>query len=165
MAESPEPWRFSHAKDILTQQILEGTVTQNSNPNNVYSSNDEYMRYDIKKFKSNLKSLLKSLDNKEERAQFDIEAVAHDMALFPRAAMTVGGYPFWDTSEAKLLLTNDIEQGVDLQLQPRDLWNSREAYKLFPYKIFLRRIHQERRNRTNSTYWHVIRNRENNQQR
>jgi hypothetical protein len=151
---TPEPWQFSHAKEILVQEIFEGKVTENSNPDIVYNSNEEYKRYKKGNFKSNLKSLLKSLYNKEERSQFDAAAIVHDTALFPRRALTTRGYPFWDTSEAKVLLVKDVDDGLDLQFEPKDLWLSQEAYQIFPFDVFKKHIHQERSRRTQSSYWH-----------
>lgn len=154
MADSPEPWQYSHAKEILVQEIFEGKVTEQSNFDLVYDSNVEYQRYKRTNFKRNMKSLMKSLQSKEERAHFDGAAIAHDETLFPRPALTSGGYPFWDTSVAKTLLEKDVDDGLDLQFEPIDLWNSQEAYKMFPFEVFGKHIHQERSKRTQSSYWH-----------
>lgn len=148
-----EPWQGSYAKEILTQEILEGKVTESSKPDEVYMSNVEYQRFKKQNFKRNLKSLLKSLSNKEERAHFDAAAIAHDTALFPRPAVSFHGYPFWDTSDAKPLLSQDIDNNLDLTLGHEALWSSREDYQLFPEEVFCRHIHQERSKRNQSLYW------------
>jgi hypothetical protein len=153
MAEKPEPWQYSHAKEVLDQYILEGKVTANSDPHTVYLMNEEFKQYDEKRFKSNLKSLLKSIEKKEALAKFDLEALAHDQAHFPRPETTVRGYPFWDTSEARTLLAKDVDDDVDLTLTPRQLWNSREEYQAFPIVVFRQHIHQERYQREQSSYW------------
>jgi hypothetical protein len=140
-----EKWQDSNAKDILTLLILDGTVTEASDLDEVYELSDEFEKFNKAKFKRNAKALLDALDKKEERALFDSTAVAHDRMLHPRPELTSGGYPFWDTSEAKELLTSDIENGVDKTMTSRELWHSREAYKQFPRDIFIKHIHQERK--------------------
>jgi hypothetical protein len=139
----PVPWQDSDAKKELALLILDGTVTANSDPNQVYNSSIEYQQYDIKNFKRNLKSLIHSLAKKEENALFDAAAVAHDRQLYPRPALTSGGYPFWDTSEARVLLSADIDADLHLAMSPRDLWNSRDEYQVFPSHVFRQHIHQE----------------------
>jgi hypothetical protein len=162
MAETPVvPWQDSFAKQILVQEILEGAVTTSSNPDLVYFSHAEFQVYKKSNFKANLKSLIKSLSNKEERALFDAAAIAHDCLLYPRNALTVRGYPFWDTSDAKVLLTSDIDEGRHLEMKPLDLWNTREEYKLFPLQVFRKHLYDERDKPKTSGYWEFKRQNKN----
>jgi hypothetical protein len=151
-----EPRKTSHGKAILTTAILDGTVTDGSDPNTVYESCIAYQQYDRNKFKMNLKNLILALKKKEDRALFDAQAIDHDRQLFPRAALTNRGYPFWDTSAAKELLASDINEGKHLTMTSRDLWQSREAYLLFPLAVFQQHIGQEKKKQSQSLYWNVI---------
>jgi hypothetical protein len=154
MNEALKPWKESDAKAILTLEILDGTVKEESNPEEVYNSCLEYQQYNFTKFKRNMKALIKSLKNKEDQALFDAAAVAHDCELFPRPALTDGGYPFWDTSAAKTLLAADIDRGADKEMTPFDLWCTREEYQLFPHDVFRHHIHQERTKR--KKFWRTF---------
>jgi hypothetical protein len=151
--KQPPPWKDSDAKAILTLEILNGTVLEGSNPDEVYDSCIQYQEYDRTKFKRNLKSLIETLKKKEDAALFDAAAFANDSILHPRPALTAAGYPFWDTSEARTLLNEDIDAGLDLEMSPFDLWCTREEYQLFPRGVFRQHIHQERSKRTQSPYW------------
>jgi hypothetical protein len=146
------PWGESDAKKILELDILVGVVTEDSDPLAVYQSHDAFQDYKLKNFKANLKRLIKTLRNKEERSIFDAEAVKHDTELFPRAELTLRGYPFWDTSEAKVLLASDVEDGIDAEMKPFDLWEMRPEYKAFPLHIFRKHIYQERRRHKQSLF-------------
>lgn len=146
------PWAQSDAKVMLTQAILEGTVTENSNLVELHASCNEYMEYEVARFKANCKNLIVALNSKEGRARFDSNAVAHDRALFPRAALTLRGIPFWDTSRAKVLLVADIDAKFDKGKTPKELWNERDEYKEFPLEVFRKHIDQERSKRKQSAF-------------
>jgi hypothetical protein len=151
--EEPEPWHYSQAKQMLTKDILDGIITSESDEHLVFLSRAEYQIYNEAKFTRNLKSLLTSLNAKQTNAAFDATAVAHDINLFPRPMLSSNGYPFWDTSEAKQLLLCDINNNVDLTMTKEAFHQSREAYKLFPFKVFNKHINQERSQRLQRSYW------------
>jgi hypothetical protein len=150
------PWQHSRAKEILTLLILEETVKEDSNAAELYNSHDEFQQYKFPNFKRNLKNLIESLKLKEDRALSDAAALAQDTARFLRPALTSRGYPFWDTSDAKVFLIKDIDEGEHLRLDPIQLWNSREAYQQFPKHIFRGHVHQETYKRRDSSYWRNI---------
>jgi hypothetical protein len=150
----PEPWQFSHAKEKLLQRILEGEISETSDPENVYQSDPEFQQYSRRNFRTNLKNLIASVGKRLANAEFDDLALVHDQTFFPRANLTNGGYPFWDTSDAKRLLTSDIDNRLDEIMENEDLWRSRPEYMIFPLQIFSKHIHQERTSRTQSSYWH-----------
>jgi hypothetical protein len=151
-AEEVEKWKTSEAKKYLEALILDGSVTAESDPNEVYNSLEEFQMYNIRNFKSNLRNLIASINLKEELARFDIEAVEHHMGLHPRPQLTQQNYPFWDTSSAKTLLVNDMNNGLELIMAPKDLRNTRPEYQAFPLDVFRRHIHQEKRRLLQSSY-------------
>jgi hypothetical protein len=152
--EEPEPWQFSHAKEKLVQRILEGEITADSNANIVYNSDPDFMVYDLRNFKTNLKNLIQSISRRVSNAEFDDAALAHDQSLFPRPNLTLGGYPFWNGSAAETALAEDIDNNLDRTITTQELWNSREVYLVFPFHIFSQHVRQERTSRTQSSYWH-----------
>jgi hypothetical protein len=72
----------------------------------------------------NVMSSMKSLQKKEERALFDVAAIAHERDLHPWPVTTNRAYPFWDTSHAKVLLSSDVNEGNDHPMSSQELWNS-----------------------------------------
>ena len=162
--DSAVPWAQSVAKQILEQSILEGNVTERSNPDIVYAEHDEYSKYDKRKFKHHLKHLLTTLTRYEKNATFANNAVANATKNHPRNELTIRGYPFWDTSQARLLLMNDINNGLTTTMKPRELWETRKEYKEFPLDVFRQHIYQENTRRKASTYWLSRKNKKANNQ-
>lgn len=164
-SKSELPWKNSIAKALLESEILNGTVTEQSDATIVQLSNEEYQKYDKKRFKVNLKNLINALKKKESLALFDDEAVANDRALLPRPEATSSRnglqYPFWDTSNARELLALDITNNVHLTMKAIVLWNSRAEYKEFPREVFVKHIHQERAKRSKSLFWLKIEEKKN----
>jgi hypothetical protein len=62
------PWAKSKAKELLTVEIISGTVTTDSGPNDVYNSFEEYQKYPKDNFRNNMKRLVTSLEGKEDQA-------------------------------------------------------------------------------------------------
>lgn len=153
MSETPEPWQHSAAKENLALEILAGLITETTDLDILHGSLDMYRQYDRKKFKRNIKALMKSLAMKEARAAFDTAAVINARNLYPRPALTSGGYPFWDTSVAKVSLSSDVDNGIDQNMTSAELWNSRQEYKLFPIAVFQKHILQEHSKRKASGFF------------
>jgi hypothetical protein len=147
------PWAQSEAKQILEQDILEGSVNEQSNPDLVYLMHDDYATYEKRKFKQYLKHSLKTLNQYARSASFANNAVAHAQMNHPRGAVTEQGYPFWDTSPARILLTQDIGNGLHDRMKPSELWNTRNEYKEFPLAVFRQHIYQEKNRIKASSYW------------
>jgi hypothetical protein len=76
--------------------------------------------------------LIKSLPDKEAKALFDKHAFERENNLYPRAAVTNKGYPFWDTSAAYNSLKEDIKNELHTAMSPLAFWISREEYQMFP---------------------------------
>jgi hypothetical protein len=152
-ADKKVPWAESRAKEILTSEILEGNITDDSDWQDVYYSFAEYQKYEKQNFRSNMKNLLKALTKKENSALFDLQAVKDDRTCYPREEVTEQGYPFWDTSEASKLLKVDFDKDIIKKQSLDELWNSREAYKMFPKEVFSKHIYQEKKNRLQKSYW------------
>lgn len=152
MEQPKEKWMDSAAKQEITLLILAEMITRNDDLDALYESSLEYMKFEKKNFKRNVKALFKALAEKEERAQYDTAAVLNDRQVNPRPTLTHGGYPFWDTSAAKVLLAQDIKDGLDKDKTKDELWNSREEYKVFPSDIFKQHVFQERLKGVQTSY-------------
>ncbi len=58
-------------------------------------------------------------------------------------AAAKGNYPEWEGSEAQSWLKKDMKAGKHDTLQPMELWETRDAYQLFPLEVFRDHIYQE----------------------
>jgi hypothetical protein len=147
------PWAQSESKQILEQDILEGNVTERSDPELFYMMHVDYSNYEKRKFKQHLKHSLQTLTKHSQNALFANNAVANAQMNHPRGAVTERGYPFWDTSPACILLHQDICNGLTDQMKPSELWNTRNEYKEFPLDVFRQHIYQEKNRIKASSYW------------
>jgi len=77
----PTPWRYSKAKELLTQDIVDGTVEDWRPPSDVLLMRPEYAPYEYENFVTNLRTLRKGLIKQQELADADAAALAHDLAL------------------------------------------------------------------------------------
>jgi hypothetical protein len=147
------PWLSSQAKRNLKQDILDRVVTEDMNARQVYNMRPEYKEYDYTRFSANLRALRINIADNQERAVEDYADLIQDLDLHPRRALTNRGYPFWDTSEAKILLIQDLDDGLHLDLTPSELWETRYAYQLYPLTTFRNHIYQQIRSEKDKAYW------------
>jgi hypothetical protein len=142
-------WFSSKAKSMLRDDILAGNVHDKMCPNRVYQSRAEFQKFPFDRFKPNLKSLLDKIKLERKRMGEDVKAYGHDMALLvknlkedqadnPTAVVTMP----WHMSEAKKLLQQDIADGRHTAMKPKELYNSREEYKVYALKTFRDHIYQ-----------------------
>jgi hypothetical protein len=149
----PPPWEHSEAKKQLARDIIDGTVTDNMAAANVFLMRPEFQLYKKKNFVPNFKRLKKKIRERGQYARADHAALARDLVLHPVAPLTHGGYPRWDGSDAERWLKIDIDNDLDDEMAPQELWAMRPAYMLFPKKVFRDHINQERRSRREKGYW------------
>ena len=143
-------WKNSVAKTVLTNEILEGNIG-NQTTSELYHSNEEFQRFTRRNFCSNFSNLQRKLETNEENAIIDAELIKHDRKLHPRGENTVAGYPFWDTSAARLLLESD--KTTKTNIKPKDLWMSRPEYQEFPLTVFRCHVHDIKRKSKANAYW------------
>ena len=77
----------------------------------------------------------------------DLDAFEEYRRFHPAAMHNSRGEPEFDQSDAKLLLREDVKEGKHKQMSGKDLWNSRNEFRAFPWEVFRRRIIQEDRRR------------------
>jgi len=70
------------------------------------------------------------------------------------------GCPRWAGSAAEALLKQDIDNGLNETMAPRDLRQSRQEHKAWPLKVFSDHIQQIKRSREESPCWAARRARE-----
>jgi len=148
----PTPWQNSYAKKLLTQDILDGKIDGMS-VEEVHNFRPEYGVYKFERFKINLKNLISKYEDFTKRAQYDNEALAHDLAL--NLQVQSKPYPTWQGSVAEQCLKEDIDQGKHLDIKPQQLLESRPEYSPWSnhLKVFRDHIQQEVRARKERPYW------------
>ena len=71
-----------------------------------------------------------------------------DRKMIPRKEKNEKGELVWDIHPAKLLLRQDVADGLHLQMSPAELQQTKTEYGLFHPRKFKERIYQEvRRNK------------------
>ena len=119
----------------------------------VYKMHEECMEYEFNNFQNNLQSLKKVINKHHNWAQEDHAALNLDLLLHPRRDATAGGFPFWDSSQARILLKCDIDIGIHDQMSPKELWHNGDEYQSFSLKKFRDHLTQEQRRRKHNAYW------------
>ena len=161
--DPPSPWQFSRAKahlkacledpkDLLYQ--LQWT------PEEVYRSNSLYWPYEKNKFKTNYRSLRRKIESNRRAIEFDEMAVKKEMEEFKRPPVTDRGCPFWDTSEAKKLLKEELASNPDIKsMKASDVQLRHVEYQKFPKAVFANNLQHMKSSLNQSVFWQVKRNR------
>ncbi|CAB9525586.1 hypothetical protein SEMRO_1697_G291880.1 [Seminavis robusta] len=143
-----EKWGKSEAKALLKNDILDGTVTQESDAREVHNSRIEYKQYPFDNFKTNMGNLIELVHKEYDRMRTDCEAYGHDMAIVADLHSNNPPIPTpWHKSAAKKLLEKDIEEDKHLlpngdKLMPIVLYKSRVEYREFKLKKFRGHLYQ-----------------------
>jgi len=146
--KQPTPWRYSEAKALLTQDIIDGFVEPDMPPSDVFFMRPEYAEYEYDKFVTNLCSLQKSLTGMQELADADEAALSHDLEFGVRSS-----HKRWQGSYAERCLKFVIAHGLHLVMKPKQLHKIRPEYQEWPLTIFHDHIHQELRSGMERPYW------------
>lgn len=157
----PPKWRYSDAKEILTNDIRANRC-KGKTPAQVYEMHpDEYKQYKYENFRTNYNNLKKKIEMYQSYADADEVAVANDKRNHPTKATTPYGYPRWRHSEAEKQLKEDVDKGDHKKMKPENYRLSNDEFKKFPLKTFRDHIYQEERDRRSKTYWvPVMKNRQ-----
>jgi hypothetical protein len=146
-----EKWAKSEAKRLLRADIIAGRVKANMNAVTVYGMRNEYKKWPLPGFKTNLANLKVTIGRDYARMLRDCEFYGHDMAVLQefRLACPLSGAPFYK-SDAKRLLVKDVQDNVHLKIMddgkkisPLAIYNSRPENKAFSLSVFRDFLHQE----------------------
>jgi hypothetical protein len=146
-------WFHSVAKAILKKDLEEGRIPDSVKAREAYGLNPEFRKFPFKNFSTNFNNLRARVNKFQDSAAFDINALANDQRLYPPAAITSRGYPFWPNSEARRLLKADVDKGKHNEMTPQELHGEEPAYQVFPLPVFRQHIYQEVRGRKERAYW------------
>ena len=136
----------------------------------IRSQNKLFEKYPLQNFKTNFKTLKKSLDREFANVKFDQNAFDGEKLKYPKERILKVGYPRWNhpDNKAKKLLEEDTKEGGiynDSTMKPMDLRAMRPEYQQFPKKIFRNRLYRVGRSHKEEPYWIHKRNRKMNKQK
>ena len=140
-----EGWKSCQAKRILAQDIIDGTVKEDTPWTEVFHSRPEYEATEERLFKGRLDRLRKAVGSAEHRATRDKQALEHDRKIHPIQTHDHRGEPRWEGSAAQSWLQIDVRAGLHRSMAPKLFHASRTAYLEFSLEVFRGHIHQEER--------------------
>lgn len=142
-------WRKSKAKKMLTEFIMDGRVHDAMPPEEIYMLDEELCRelsmFDDDKFEGRIKSLMKKLEELNNRADDDLEAFRNFKRNHKPSLFSHKGYIQWQGSTPQELLWEDLDEYLkNPNMKPKDLWLTRPEYRdEFPLDAFRDKIKQE----------------------
>lgn len=148
----PPPWGKSAARDVLYEMVKDGLIPGDLKPKRVYllflkhlPEFAPYQDYTALKFANKMRSARLRAPLKANRAAEDAEFLAHDRAIFPKPTEDWMGEPIWKGSDAHTALVKDIEDGLHLLMEPKELYEHRAVYyeNFWNQDRFRNRIYQE----------------------
>jgi hypothetical protein len=148
-----EPWKTSKAKQLLMQDIVDGKVTREMGSMVVFNMRPEYKVYKYTCFQTNLRNLRRALDKLKNSADEAKIAYGNFIQRNPPATITSYGYPVWEKSQAQTLLRSDITSGDRSSIEHKDLWQTRQEYKIYPFQVFRDHVYTEIRRHKSRAYW------------
>lgn len=145
-------WRTSKAKQLVAQDVIDGLIPMEGEIDVEAIFNEHYVGhsffkdfpFDKIRYKDRFTSIQKAVKKHKDWAQCDSEKFLQDRALHPPADKNIRGELRWKGSEAQQFLKVDMEQGLHLQMKPRELHKTRDAYKLFGERVFQQHIDQQK---------------------
>ena len=123
-------------------------------PRDVYLYRPEFTAFPYDNFRTNLNNLRKAIAKLQDSALWDSQALARDRKLFPRPDKNFRGEPQWHGSDAEALLKQDVTDGKQKTMKPKDLYKSRNEYQVYPLHIFRGHIDQEERAQKHVAQWY-----------
>jgi hypothetical protein len=124
----------------------------------IYRLDEEFCKYSFRRFASRLKAVREKIRENCNRADKDLAAFENYKRNHSPSIFSHKGYIHYQGSTAQELLLEDLENYTkDPEMQPYDLWISREEYRNeFPLEAFRKKIEQEIRT---AKYLHTLRER------
>lgn len=150
----PSDPHWPTAKDLLTQDIAGGFIPDKMTTEAVHMLRAEYHLCIPANFKRNLQTLRESMRAKAGTASQDWELLQSDRMVYPIEVQPSNQpYPQWSGSQAELFLRQDVSEGKNLSLKPRDLWLSRQEFQVYPLEVFWQHLYQVIGSKQAKGYW------------
>ena len=145
-------WRFSDARQILAQDLidgvvpLEGDVDSEDLYNNLWADKAAFANFpfDRERYDDRIKSMRQQVKGAQDSAALDHANLMKDCLKYPARATNIQGKPRWHGSEAEWLLKIDLanEKHLEEGYKPSKLWLTRPAYTIFSVTVFRKHVNQ-----------------------
>jgi hypothetical protein len=146
-------WVHSEEKERLRKDIIDGVVSEVTNPRIVYDMQDStYHQFDYNCFKVNMKNLIAAIRKWQNAAVEDGLAFETVVEQWARPN-NVPDYPPWHNSSASLLLLQDIDSGAIEGLKPSEIRQTRPEYLAYPLNVFRDHLYKEKSKPMIKAYW------------
>ena len=123
----------------------------------ICNSDDRYKQYP--NFPKYYRDLRKHVEAEKIQVHQDNIAAKRYIIDNPRPSnLNKRGYPHWDTHSAKEMLEVDVANKKNEIMAPRQLRETRDAYKEFPGDIFAKRVYAEVSKQKAAAFWAHKRN-------
>jgi hypothetical protein len=143
-------WRNSVQAQILLQDLEEGILPLDNYEhsardawNDCYKKMDEFKDVPFQQFSDRLRDHRKQVQKRVNRSINDEVARIHDRHIYPRQNRNSRGDLVFDMSPAKMILREDVINGIHETMTPSELQGLRTEYEGFKSDVFKRRIYQE----------------------
>ena len=110
----------------------------------------EEVKFD--QFKRNLASHRKQVKDGKKRSMDEEKMWRKDLKRFPSVSKKPDGTPRWYCHPSKLLLREDVLEGKQTKMKPKQLQQTKSEYQDFELKEFRQHIYQENRRRRFCNY-------------
>ena len=143
--EKKEPrWDEKHPVcQQLKEDIIKKVIPFSMTVEAAKQVREEYKQIPDDLWKSRLESLRVIVQKKMDDAAQDAFDLANDRLKHPKSSVNLMGKPEWDDSEAQICLDFDIDESLHEQMQPQELWLSRDQYQEFELDDFRGPLYQE----------------------
>lgn len=144
--DEKEAWALSKSKAMLRMGLLNGSITSNMGPKQIYEMDLEHSKWGYTNWCNNLRNLRAAIERDRGRMARDCIAYGHDFAIVKEYQATNPrrqAKPKWRGSEAERLLKIDVDNGKHLEMKPFFLHQTNEAYQMFDLAVFGKHIYQE----------------------
>jgi hypothetical protein len=144
-----ETWPNSESKALLHSGILAGLIMPTMPPKQVFDMNPKvHGEWKYSNWANNLCTLQKAIGRDRGRMLDDVRSFAKDLAMVQQKWLDNQMKTPWHLSTACQLLKEDIDEGRDKTVKPKELYYSRpEYYEHFELEVFRKHIYQERDSR------------------
>lgn len=136
-------------KDDLANEFIPTTMDAAT----AWHKRPEYKEMELNLWKSRFNGMRKIVREGKERASSDAIDLSNDRKIHPRPQVNERGTPLWIGSDAEVLLGIDIDDGKHKEMEPKQLYESRQQYQDFTLQEFRRHIYQEEQTRKWRKQW------------
>ena len=151
----PKKWVSSKEKKQLRDDIDNGVVDATTDVRTVYNMhNGAYHAYPFNNFQTNLKNLIKAITKSKEEAHRDLFVLASTLEENSRSvASRAPLYPSWQSSEARMLLLQDLASGILANRTPAEIQQTRPEFQVYPPTVFRDNYNKELHKPKRKAYW------------